>query len=143
MCKFFWNRNTMFLIKPLTLQEEREDLGKSWHPRSLVRQSVLWSLFALPRRHSGKEFASNIGDAEDVGSIPGSGRSPGVGNGNALQYSLPGKFHRGTWRATVPGVQRIGHNWICTPFALQICAMESCESCVNCWVWESSSHLWN
>ena len=32
-------------------------------------------------------------DAGDAGSIPRSGRSPGVGNGNPLQYFLPGKFH--------------------------------------------------
>ena len=32
-------------------------------------------------------------NAEDAGLIPGWGRSPGEGNGNPLQYSLPGKFH--------------------------------------------------
>ena len=32
--------------------------------------------------------------AEDTGSIPGSGRSPGKENGNPLQYFLPGKSHR-------------------------------------------------
>ena len=31
-------------------------------------------------------------NAGDAGSIPGSGRSPGVGNGNALQYSMAGNF---------------------------------------------------
>ena len=35
---------------------------------------------------------AKAGDAGDSSSIPGSGRSPGVGNGNLLQYSLPGKF---------------------------------------------------
>ena len=38
----------------------------------------------LPRWHSGKESACQAGD---MGSIPGSGRSPGEGNGNPLQYS--------------------------------------------------------
>ena len=33
-----------------------------------------------------KNPPANAGDARDVGSIPGSGRSPGVGNGNSLQY---------------------------------------------------------
>ena len=38
----------------------------------------------------------------DVGSIPGSGRSPGGGNGNPLQYSCLGNLmDRGAWRATV------------------------------------------
>ena len=32
-------------------------------------------------------------NAGDAGSIPGPGRSPGGGNGNPLQYFLPGKFH--------------------------------------------------
>ena len=40
----------------------------------------------------------------DMGSIPGSGRSPGEGNGNPLQYScLKNPMDRGAWWATVPG----------------------------------------
>ena len=43
----------------------------------------------------------------DKGSIPGSGRSPGKGNGNSLQYSCLGNaMDRGTWRATVRGVAK-------------------------------------
>ena len=39
------------------------------------------------------------------GSVPGLGRSPGVGNGNLLQYScLERSMYRGTWRATVHGI---------------------------------------
>ena len=34
-----------------------------------------------------KNFPANAGDASDVGTISGSGRSPGEGNGNPLQYS--------------------------------------------------------
>ena len=34
-----------------------------------------------------KNLPANAGDIRDVGSIPGSGRSPGVGHGNPLQYS--------------------------------------------------------
>ena len=41
----------------------------------------------LPRCLSGNESASNAGDARDAGLMPGSGRSPGGGNGNPLQYS--------------------------------------------------------
>ena len=41
----------------------------------------------------------------DTGSIPGSGRSPGGGDGNLLQYScLDNPTDRGAWRATVHGV---------------------------------------
>ena len=48
---------------------------------------------------------------EFVGSIPGLGRSPGVGNDNPLQYSCVGNLmDRGAWLATVHGVARVGHN---------------------------------
>ena len=47
------------------------------------------------------------GDARDLGSIPGSGRSPGEGNGNLLQYScLENPTDRGAWRAIAPGIPR-------------------------------------
>ena len=48
-------------------------------------------------------------NAEDVGLIPGSGRSPGVGNHNPLQYScLENSMDRGAWWATVHGVSELG-----------------------------------
>ena len=40
-----------------------------------------------------KNPPANAGDTRDAGLIPGSGRSPGEGNGNPLQYSFLGKFH--------------------------------------------------
>ena len=44
---------------------------------------------------------------EDLGSIPGSGRSPGEGNGNPLQYSCLGNpMDRGCWLAIVHGVMK-------------------------------------
>ena len=44
-------------------------------------------------------------NAGDAGSIPGSGKSPGGGNGNPLQYpGLENPMDREAWRATVPGV---------------------------------------
>ena len=47
-------------------------------------------------------------DAGDAGSILGLGRSPGEGNGNALQYSCLGNpMDRGAWRATVHGVSEL------------------------------------
>ena len=49
----------------------------------------------------------NAGDTGDAGSIPGSGRYPGGGHGNPLQYScLENPVDRGTWRATVRGVTK-------------------------------------
>ena len=47
-----------------------------------------------------KNLPSNAEDARDPGQIPGSGRSPGEGNGNPLQYSCPENFmDRGAWWA--------------------------------------------
>ena len=47
-------------------------------------------------------------DAGDAGSILGLGRSPGEGNGSALQYSCLGNpMDRGAWRATVHGVSEL------------------------------------
>ena len=52
-----------------------------------------------------KNPPANVGDARDMGSIPGSGRSPGGRNGNPLQYScLENPMDGGAWRATVLGV---------------------------------------
>ena len=54
-----------------------------------------------------KNVLANAGDARDMGSLPGSGRSPGVGNGNPLQYScLKNSMDRGAWWATVHGVAK-------------------------------------
>ena len=71
--------------KPLTL-----------YFQSIVDQRIeVWWL-------SGKESACQAGDAR---LIPGSGRSPGGGNGNPLQYSCPGNpMDRGAWWATIRGV---------------------------------------
>ena len=47
-----------------------------------------------------KNLPANAGDARDTGLIPGSGRSPGIGSGNLLQYSCLENFmDRGVWQA--------------------------------------------
>ena len=54
-----------------------------------------------------KNMPANAGDTGDAGSIPGSGRSPGEGNGSLLQYScLENPMDRGAWQATVAKSQR-------------------------------------
>ena len=59
----------------------------------------------FPSGSDSKESAYNAGDP---GSILGSGRSPGKGNGYPLQYScLENSMDRGAWRATVHGVAKI------------------------------------
>ena len=76
----------------------------------------------LLRNFSGKESACNAGDWGDMASIPGSGRSPGEGNGTPLQYSCLGNLmDRGAWWATVRRVAKesdttkttMKHLWSC------------------------------
>ena len=67
-----------------------------------------------------KNLPANVGDAS---LIPGSGRSPGEGDGNLLQYScLENPKDRGAWGATVHGVARVGHDLV-TKQQQQICQL--------------------
>ena len=55
----------------------------------------------------GSDGKASVYNAGDLGSIPGSGRSPGEGNGNPLQYyCLKNPMDRGAWLATVHGVAK-------------------------------------
>ena len=66
-----------------------------------------------------KNLPASAGDARDAGSIPESGRFPGVGNGNPLQYScLENSTDRGTWWAIVHGVAK---SW--TQLSICVCDM--------------------
>ena len=70
------------------------------HPRGFPGGSVI------------KNLAVNAGDTGDVSSIPGSGRSPGGGHGNPLQYScLENPMDRGAWRAIVHRVTK-SQTWL-------------------------------
>ena len=72
-----------------------------------VTSSLGSSYMGFPGGAEVKASACNVGD---LGSIPGSGRSPGEGNGNPLQYScLENPMDGGVW-ATVHGSQRVGHD---------------------------------
>ena len=54
-----------------------------------------------------KNLPADAGEIRDVGSIPGSERSPGGGHGNPLQHPcLENPMDRGAWRAAVPGVAK-------------------------------------
>ena len=62
-------------------------------------------IIVFPRGLSSKESICSARDTGDAGSIPGSGRSPGEGNGHSLQYSCLGNpMDRGAWW---PAVQRV------------------------------------
>ena len=63
----------------------------------------------VPSGSDGNESACSVGDP---GSMPGSGRSPGEGHGNPLQYScLQNSMDTEAWRAIQSmGLQRVGHD---------------------------------
>ena len=72
----------------------------------VFKNCLLNMLLGFPHSSVGKESASNAGD---LGLIPGSGRSPGEGNGNPLQFScLKNPMDRGAWKATA---QRVAKSW--------------------------------
>ena len=70
-------------------------------------------MLGFPGGSDGKESAHSAGD---LGSIPGLGRSPGEGSGNALQYScLENPMDRGAWQAIVLGVAGVRHDFVIKP----------------------------
>ena len=65
-------------------------------------------------------------------SIPGSGRSPGGGNGNPLEYPCLGNpMDRGVWRAAVPGVSRGRHGLAARPLPLKIDGLTTAVGCLG------------
>ena len=67
-------------------------------------QRMVLGQLGFPHGSDGKESICNVGY---LGSIPGSGRSPGGGHGSPLQYScLENPVDRGDWRAAVHGVAK-------------------------------------
>ena len=87
----------------------------------------------FPSGSDGKESAYNAGDP---GSIPGSGRSLGEGNGYPLQYScLENSMDRGAWRAPIHRVtesegHRVRHDWVTNAFI----SMDTEDTYKNQWV---------
>ena len=80
-----------------------------------VSFSVFISSGYIPRSgtagsHGGSEVKASVYNAGDVGSIPGSGRSPGEGNGNPLQYSCLETPMEKPGGLQSTGSQRVGHD---------------------------------
>ena len=75
-------------------------------PPFLKKKKIIIIILGFPGGTNGKEPTCQCRDVIDLSSIPGLGRSPGVGNGNPLQCScLENPMHRGAWWATVHGVE--------------------------------------
>ena len=74
----------------------------------MLERDLRASSLGFPGGSDCEESACNVGDP---GSTPGSGRSPGGGNGNPLQCShLENPMDRGAWQAIVHGVAKVGHD---------------------------------
>ena len=70
------------------------------HHHNMTFETISWSDSGFPGGAVVKNPLANAGDTGDMGSVPGSGRSSGGGNGNPLQYSCPGNpMDRGAWQA--------------------------------------------
>ena len=77
-----------------------------WYVGVLERSSVEYN-FPLPIHLGGSDGKASTYNAGDPGSIPGSGSSPGEGDGYPLQYSCQeNSTDRGAWWATVHGVAK-------------------------------------
>ena len=67
-------------------------------------------MIGFPGGSAEKNPPANAGNAGDLGSIPGWGRSPGGGNGNPFQYfCLKNSMDRGSSMLQSTGLQRVGH----------------------------------
>ena len=93
------NKNNSRMISPILHQ-----LFQTW-----LSDIIIWFKKGFPGGSEGKASAYNAGD---LGSIPGSGRSPGEGTGTPLQYpcwKIPWTEKHG--RLQSMGLQRVRHNW--------------------------------
>ena len=97
---------------PLPMEFSRQEYWSGVPLPSPINMAVFLKLiYSIPTSSQVtlviKNLPANVGDIRDVGLIPGSGKSPGEGNGNPLQYScLENPMDRGAWRATVHSIIR-------------------------------------
>ena len=95
--------------KSSKMEVGNEEVQSTIHKINMLQGYIV----GFPHSSVGKESACSAGD---LGSISGSGRSPGEGNGNPLQHScLENPMDRGAWQATVHGVTRVRHDLVTKP----------------------------
>ena len=83
----------------------------------------------FPGGSDSKDSACNAGD---LGLSPGSGKSPGEGNGYLLQYScLENSMDRGAWQAVVHGVAKTKHAGMVYIVGVQCLPSEEIQDCLN------------
>ena len=108
--KFFFSVLTFWNSYPYTCMNHSfkniYHLPNTWHCDVCIVNSLYIWLLSFPGSPMINNSTVNAGDSE-VGSIPGSGRSPGGANGNPLQNSCLGNpMDRGAWQGTVHGVSK-------------------------------------
>ena len=97
-------------------------LGSISEPGSVLRRASQVVLVV-------KNPAASAGGIRDVGSIPGSGRSPGGGHSNTVQYScLENPMHRGIWQAMVHSVAN-SQTWLKQLSTRTCCSKELFTHC--------------
>ena len=75
--------------------------------KELIPPDFVEHLLCMKGFPGGSDHKESACNAEDLGWVLGSGRSPGEGNGNPLQYSfLKNSMDRTAWQATVHGVTK-------------------------------------
>ena len=107
-----WNKSALYAASPLSVwpfTSELTFLGfiliGLWGLNKIPL--IKWHDMGFPVGASGKEPPANAGDLRNAASVPGSGRSPGRGHGNPLQYScLENPMDRGAWQSTVHRVAK-------------------------------------
>ena len=93
------------MVKHLSAMWETQVQSLGWEDLLGKEMAIHSSILGFPGGSDGKESTCN---ARDPGSIPGSGRCSGEGNGNPLQCScLENHLDRGAWWATVHGVTEL------------------------------------
>ena len=102
--------------------------------RSMAKEGVFFfvAYWASQVAQLVKNPSASAGDTRDAGSIPGSERSPGGGNGNPLQYSCLGNpLDRGAWWAAVCGVAesqtRLSTHWLWLTDKPMVCLFYKCS----------------
>ena len=97
---------------PEASQEGAASINTQTPPSCLLPISHLGSYHWLGFPGGSGNPPASARDARDAGLIPGSGRYPGIGTGNPLQYScLKNSMDRGVWQLQFMESQRVRHNW--------------------------------
>ena len=121
----FWYPETSFAIILFVCNWSKEGVEREGHDPSdllnvihhILHHRTTFKCISLLKRASQvaltvKNLPANAGDLRDLGSIPGSGRSPGGGHGSSLQYScLETPMDRGAWWAIIHRVTK-NRTWL-------------------------------